>query len=331
VKILISGAGGFLGQALVPVLLERGHAVRAMLRSKSAPPPTWAAKVETFYADLSADQLDDAFAGIDAVIHLAGATDKSDSLSTVKSTERLFETMALSGVKRLVHVSSIAVYDWTLARDVVDEDTPLRSDLDDIGEYARSKVLQEALVQSHSERHRWDVTVLRPGFIWGSGRPKIAGMGRQWARFYILFGPFTKLPLCHVSNCADLIATVVNAREVSDRIFNINDDTDVAVWRYVYEHMNRTRRFGIVIPVPYNLGLHIAKLSSFVATRFFSGRRLPSLLVPRRFEAQFKPLRFSRLKAKRVLHWHAPNDFQACLNLTYPGAQPCGKTQDQRA
>ena len=45
--------------------------------------------------------------------------------------------------------------------------------------------------------------------------------------------------------------------------------------------------------------------------------KLPSLLVPRRFEAQFKPVRFSTRKLKTKLAWTPPLDFDRCLDLTY--------------
>ena len=49
-KILVTGGTGFLGTHLVPMLLEAGHSVRCIGRTK--PPAAWAGKVEFIQADL---------------------------------------------------------------------------------------------------------------------------------------------------------------------------------------------------------------------------------------------------------------------------------------
>ena len=72
-KVLVTGAGGFLGRHVVDRLLERGHRVRAVIRAGSALADI-KYEVELFSADLrSHDNLVAAFDGIDAVLHLAAA------------------------------------------------------------------------------------------------------------------------------------------------------------------------------------------------------------------------------------------------------------------
>src|SRR5690348_1110877 len=106
-KVLVSGGGGFLGRAVVACLLERGHAVRAIVRPSSQKPP-WPDTVEVFRADLRVEEdLAPAFDGVDAVLHLAAATSGNEDTqfsSTVVATERFLEAMSKSTVKRLVHV-----------------------------------------------------------------------------------------------------------------------------------------------------------------------------------------------------------------------------------
>ena len=115
-KVLVSGAAGFLGHYVVARLIERGHNVRAIIRP-SSPNPSWTGEVEIFRADLRAsDKLVTAFDGVDAVLHLAAPTSGDEDLqfvSTVVGTERFLEAMSKSSVRRLVHVSSLVVYDWS--------------------------------------------------------------------------------------------------------------------------------------------------------------------------------------------------------------------------
>src|SRR5450759_2258860 len=109
-RVLVSGAGGFLGRYVVDRLLERGHNVRAIIRPASAV-PEWRSEVDIFHADLrNSDKLESVFDGIDAVLHVAAATSGNEDVqcsSSVVGRERFLYAMAKSAVKRLVHVSSL--------------------------------------------------------------------------------------------------------------------------------------------------------------------------------------------------------------------------------
>jgi nucleoside-diphosphate-sugar epimerase len=317
-KILVSGAAGFLGQHLIPALLSSGHSVRAVIRSRSSKPPPWIDQVEPVYADLVEDRLDHAFDEIDVTIHLAGAAAHSEK----SATQRFLSAMALSPVKRLIHVSSFAVYDWSLATDTLDENTPIITNFDDVGAYASSKVRQEQLVLDLSKANGWDTTILRPGYIWGRDHAELAGMGRRWGRFYVMFGPFMVLPLIHVANCADLIVKIAERNEIGHVAFNAIDESEIRVWRYVYENIKRTRHLGLMIPLPYWVGYMNAVLAAKLGRAMFGAKTLPSLLTPRQFEMQFKPLKFSKRRTHKVLKWYAPFDFETCLDLTYRRTTP---------
>jgi nucleoside-diphosphate-sugar epimerase len=322
-KILVTGGGGFLGRAVVDRLLERGHEVRAIVRP-SSPAPPWPDTVDIFRADLRVQEdLVSAFDGVDAVLHLAAATSGNEDLqfaSTVVATERFLDAMAKSSVKRLVHVSSLVVYDWSKARLCMDETTPLETNPYTMGGYTIAKIWQERIVSRLAKAHSWDLTIVRPGFIWGPDHTQIAGMGRQFGRFYLLFGPFTRLPLCHVDNCADFLVTAVENPAASGEIFNAIDSDDVRVWRYVREYARRTRQRGLLLPVPYRVGLGIAQLAALTSRWLFGSKgKLPSLLTPRRFESQFKPIRFSNQRMKKKLNWAPRLSFDECLKGSFDG------------
>lgn len=271
-KVLVSGAGGFLGRSVVDRLLQRGHSVRAIVRPASSR-PSWPDEVEVFRADLRVQEdLEQTFVGIDAVLHLAAATSGNEDTqfaSTVVATERFLAAMSKSAVRRLVHVSSLVVYDWSKAKGCMDESTPLEDSPYDMGGYTIAKVWQERVVSRFARMHSWDLTIVRPGFIWGDGHEKIAGMGRQFGRIFVLFGPFTRLPLCHVSNCADCLTTAMENPAASGEIFNIIDGDDVRVRRYVREYAHRTGQRGFLLPVPYRVGLAVAQLAAFTSRNLF--------------------------------------------------------------
>jgi UDP-glucose 4-epimerase len=324
--VLVSGAGGFLGRHVVDRLLQRGHEVRAIIRP-AATEPVWTRNVEIFRADLRVhDALVTAFLNVDAVIHLAAATSGSEEMqftTSVIATERFLEGMAQSSVRRLIHVSSLVVYDWLAAKNMMNEETPLLTNIYDMGAYTVAKVWQERIVKRAAKSHSWDLTIMRPGFVWGPEHAEIAGMGRRFGRAYLLFGPLTRLPLTHVANCADCLALATECPKAIGETFNVIDGDDVRVWRYVREFMRRGGGpRGVLLPVPYLIGFGLARVAALVSRMIFGKKgKLPSLLVPRRFEAQFKPIRFSSKKIRERLGWAPPLSFDRCLASTYGSRQ----------
>jgi UDP-glucose 4-epimerase len=294
--------------------------VRAVVRPASSDPGF--KDVEVVRADLRVrPDLRGLFEGVDAVVHLAAAVEGDEDTqfaSTVVGTERLLDAMAHSPVRRLVLASSLVVYDWQQARGTMDEQTPLARDVYRMGAYDIAKHWQERVVVRMTATHGFELTVLRPGFIWGRGRAEIAGMGRIFGRAYLMIGPATRLPLTHVDNCADCVAAATENADGIGQVFNVVDGDDVRVWRYAREHARRSGRRGFPVPVPYVAGLGLALLAAATSRVLFGGKgKLPSLLTPRRFQAQFKPLRYSTRRLREVLGWRPPLSFEQCLARTY--------------
>ena len=321
-RILVTGAGGFLGHRVVNRLIEAGHTVRAIVRP-GGNRPEWGAAVELYRADLRVHKnLDSAFEGIDAVFHLAAATSGNEDLqfaSTVVATERFLQAMARSGVRRLIHVSSFVVYDWSAAKNVMDENTPLlNSGIYDMGGYTIAKIWQERIVSRFAKAQSWNLTIMRPGFIRaGAHRNRRHGPPHR-SILSDVWSDDAASTDSHVDNCADcLVAALGNPAAIGES-FNLIDGDNIRVWRYVHEYARHSGRHGMTVPLPYMLGLGIARLASMTSCWLFGEKgRLPSLLVPRRFESQFKPLRFSSHKLRKVLNWVPPQSFEKCLGLSF--------------
>lgn len=187
-----------------------------------------------------------------------------------------------------------------------------------MGGYVTAKAWQERLVREAAARQGFPVTFLRPGFIWGPGQGLIAGMGRRMGRLHFMFGPSTELPLCHVENCADAIVRLVNVRAETEAVFNVVDTDVVSVRQYCKSYYKNKEKRPLLIPVPYLAGLGIAHLAQAVSKLFFGPRgKLPSLLIPRRFEAQFKPLTFSNAKIRQATGWTPPLDFATAAHVAF--------------
>ena len=118
-----------------------------------------------------------------------------------------------------------------------------------------------------SREHGWDLTVLRPGFIWGRDHEYLAGLGQKVGRWYLVFGPSTRLPLTHVENCADCFAEAVEDPRAVGETFNVVDGHDISSWRYLGEYLRRSGARGHRIPVPYAAALSGALLADWINRR----------------------------------------------------------------
>ena len=169
------------------------------------------------------------------------------------------------------------------------------------------------------------------GSIWGREHAYLYGLGQQLGSVHLVFGPNARLPLTHVENCADLFATCVDAPAASGRTYNVVDGDEVRIWRYLGDHLRLSRQAGLRIPIPYALGFGTARLAQATSRWIFRGKgKLPGVLVPCRFQARFKPLRFPSERARRELGWRPPFSYQACLERTYGPPPPAPAPRPER-
>jgi 2-alkyl-3-oxoalkanoate reductase len=321
-RALVTGANGFLGRHVVGALLDRGIEVRAMVRPAARLEALgWPPTVEIFRADLrTSRELQRAFEGVDVLLHLAAVVSGAEDAQfagTVVGTERLLEAMSASTCRRLVLCSSFSVYNYSVAGRVLNEDTPLHQvpDVYACDGYTISKWWQERVTRRYAEKYSWDLTVLRPGFIWGRDHSYVVAMGQQLGRHFLVIGPRTRIPMTHVENCADIFALAAEGSRARGQTINVVDGPGERIWNYLSDHMSGTGQRGLRIPVPYWLALNIVRIA--YATVFRRATKVPSILVPQRFESRLKPLRFENRRLLETLGWKAPLDYERCLARTY--------------
>jgi dihydroflavonol-4-reductase len=162
-KILITGATGFIGTRLCERLsLHYKVPYRALVRTFAKATRIARLNAEMAGGDLmNAAAVREALKGCDAVVHLAHADDKL----AVKETGTLLQVCQESGVKRFVHVSSMAVHGPGPGPETAHEETAR------IGRYGESyfdsKAEVEELVQSVTRRHGPATVILRPTIVYG--------------------------------------------------------------------------------------------------------------------------------------------------------------------
>jgi len=324
VKILVTGANGFLGRATVRAFLAGGHDVRALVRPATDVAGLWPDGVEVVRADLRAGgNLEAAIAGTDAVVHIAAGTsgDEADMFAaTVVGTERLLAAMAKTTTRRLLLAGSFTVYDWDSIPSLLTESSPLTTDLDGRGGYTAAKLWQERVARRMSAEHGVQLTVLRPGVIWGPGNEYPPGIAQPLGPVHVVFGRAACLPLTYVENCAEAFVDCAEHDATIGETINVVDGAGTPTAPFIRAYLRRSGRGGTVVEVPYGAAAAAVRLVWGTSRRVF-GRpgHLPSIFVPARFVARFKPLDYSDAKLRALAGWAPRYTIAEALDRTYSG------------
>src|SRR3954463_2012679 len=257
-RALVTGANGFLGRHVVNALRAGGIEVGAMVRPATHVEALgWPSCVEVFRADLrTSRELVRAFEGVDVLLHLAAVVSGGEDAQfagTVVGTERLLDAMAASACRRLVLCSSFSVYDYSSVYRTLDEDSPLHRapNVYTRDGYTIAKSWQERVTRCFAEKHGWDLTVLRPGFIWGRDHGYLAALGQQFGRHHLVIGPQTGIPMTHVENCADVFALAAVDPRARGQTLNVVDGPGEPIWAYLSDYMRGSGEPGWRLPIPY--------------------------------------------------------------------------------
>jgi nucleoside-diphosphate-sugar epimerase len=174
VRVLLTGATGFVGSQVLEQLLDGGDEVRVLALPGTEESLRHRNRVEVFAGSLSDPAvLDQAMRGVEVVYHLAAihlsalraiADPKDLRVVNVEGTGRLLQACAASAVRRIVFTSSVAVYNaapWPFMWPI-HETHPLRTTGEDnLRSYAFSKVEAEDLIRRAHQEHGIESIVLR--------------------------------------------------------------------------------------------------------------------------------------------------------------------------
>ena len=230
--------------------------------------------------------------------------------------------MSASACRRLVLCSTFSVYDYNFDPRVLDEGAPLHKlpELYNRDGYTIAKWWQERVTRRLAEKHGWDLTVLRPGFIWGRDHGYLAALGQRFGRHHLVIGPLTRMPMTHVENCADVFALAAADPRARGQTLNVVDGPGERIWSYLSDYMRYSGQPGWRVPVPYWLAISAVRLA--FATVFRRATKVPSILIPNRLDSRLKPLHFENRKLRETLGWTPPLDYRQCLARTYGPPAP---------
>jgi UDP-glucose 4-epimerase len=305
VKVLVTGAAGFVGTALISRLVASGkHSLRAVVRNESSATP---ANIERYVGDVAphSDWLP-AVSGVDVVVHLAARVHvmrdaASDPLAeyrrvNTEGTLRLARQAAAADVRRFLFLSSVKVNGEAGA--FSESDPPAPAD-----PYGVSKrEAEEGLNQLASETGM-DVVVIRSPLAYGPG---VQANFRALIRAVALGIPLplgsveNRRSLVALDNLVDLIVTCIDHPAAANETFFVSDGEDLSTPELIRRLAHALGRPVRLFPVPPTL-LRIA--AAVLGKRDAAQRLLGSLQV-------------DISKARRLLGWTPPMSVDEGLTRT---------------
>lgn len=303
-RVLVTGANGFVGTHLCPLLAERGWEVRKAVRHARE-----ADEISIGTID-GATEWSAALEGCEAVIHLAGRAHvlregKEDPTQVfhrinVEGVENLAAQAVKANVKRFVHVSSIGVLgDETASNQPFDEEDPPKP----LSLYALSKWRGEQVLGEVTQGTAMETVVIRPPLVYGPGVK---------ANFYRLMQLATcgwPVPLKSVKNLRDIIfirnltdaiALCAEHPNAANQTFVLCDGVHLSTPQLLCEIARLAGKRCILVPFPVEcLRWILKKLGKGNEIRKISG----SLQVNDR-------------KIRKVLDWTPPYSYSDGLQKT---------------
>jgi nucleoside-diphosphate-sugar epimerase len=228
VRVLVTGASGFVGQAVCRELTARGHDVLALVRRPGSEPEG----TTVVPGDLTAPaHLDRSLAehSPDCVVHLAAEIASQRDAEkvhevNVEGTRRLVEAAQSAGVKRFVFASTVVTGEANGR--VLREDEPLPVET----AYGRSKQEGERLVRESE----MEGVIVRPGHVYGPGgwfEQEFVHRLRQPGRFVVIGSGDNMWDMVHVDDVAAGIADAVE-RAPDGAVYHLADDDPLTYFEF---------------------------------------------------------------------------------------------------
>ena len=306
--ILVTGATGFVGSALVRLLLERGEPVRVLVRPGSDRQNLVGLDLEIAEGDLlKPETLKPAVAACTGLYHVAAdyrlwTRDPKKMLeANVEGSQAIIRAAADAGVERMVYTSSVATL-GIVNGGVADEETPVTY-ADMIGVYKQSKYKAEQAVQRLVSDQGAPVVIVNPSTPIGPRDIKPTPTGRMIVEAAAGRMPAyvdTGLNIAHVDDVAAGHLLAYDKGRIGERYILGGEDMELSqILAHIAHLMNRKPPR---IKIPHNAILPIAYLAE--AWTRLSGGDDPFVVVDGVKMAK-KKMYFSSDKAKQALGYQA--------------------------
>jgi 2-alkyl-3-oxoalkanoate reductase len=264
-RALVTGGGGFLGRAIVEMLLGRGEKVRIFSRQKY--PEIERLGAEGQQGDLrNLDDMMKACMGIDVVFHtaaLAGIWGDINLYTSINvyGTHNVLEACRRRGVGKLIYTSSPSVVFDMKDECGVDEKTPYPTTW--FNPYSETKACAEQAVLAANGKDGLLCCSIRPHLIWGPRDnhliPRIIERARKRKLRIIGLGQ-NKVDLTYIENAAMahlLACDAMMATRVAGEAYFISDDNPVVLWDWINALLEKLELRPVKRRIPIKLAMGI--------------------------------------------------------------------------
>lgn len=296
-SILVTGATGFIGSRLAELLsIQEKANVTGIGRNLDRIPGLHELDIELKAVDLlNIEALKEAVKGKEIIFHAAAVLDNDPEIAravNVEATEKLAKLAIEAGVRRIVHVSTVGVYDMSVS-DILDETMPLA--YDHPATYVRTKSRAERSLLDVSKNSDLEVAIVRPSMVYGPGPGVWTEMMFKNVRKgdpAFLGDGSTNFNPVYIDDVVDLLIRCAKSTKAAGEAFNAS--SDITTWK------NFMRYYGELSgKEPKGLPIWLAKLMVFA-------NKIPGVNTPvdKGFlEMATLSKRFSIEKAGRMLGW----------------------------
>jgi len=236
-RVLVTGANGFVGSTLCRKLVERGDEVRGLVRKTSDLSLLEGVEIERFVGSLDdLSSLEKSTEGVELVYHVASAVTDWGTLKffrkvIVDGTQKMLEASIRTGVRRFIYVSSVAVHSFIGKQDMTENAPRVPTPFP----YCQAKREAEDVVSEYHSFRGLEIVIVRPGDIYGPGDRvsllKMAKMLEEGRMAYIgggkKLGAFT-----YVENLADGLILAGMTKKASGETYVITDGIKMTWWEY---------------------------------------------------------------------------------------------------
>jgi UDP-glucose 4-epimerase len=265
-RVLVTGAAGFVGRAVCASLAERGLQVTAAVRDAAAVGSLPGADVVLGIGDMTSASVDwsAALAQVEVVVHLAARVhvmnDRAADLdavyrrANVDATTRLARAAIDTGARRLVYVSSVkAVAERSAGTALRETDRAAPEDA-----YGRSKRDAEQALAALGVEQGFETVIIRPPLVYGPGVrgnfPRLMSLVRLSTRVPLPLGDARGLrSFVFVRNLADAIACAATHADAVGQTFYVRDGEDLTTAELIRRLGAAVDRHPRLLPVPAGL------------------------------------------------------------------------------
>ena len=268
-KVLVTGATGFLGGALTTALIRERQEVRILARKTSILDKLTNLPIDIRFGCLEDKaSLGSVLEGIEYVYHCAALSSDWGSWddfykSNVQGVKNLLEAAQEAGsVQRFIHISTSDVYGYPIH--VVDESHPIK----EIGlPYNRTKVLGEKAVWDFYKKMGLPITVIRPVTLYG---PRSLSIVVEFAavllkkQMVLIDGGHIPAGLLYIDNAVEGILQAALSPKTIGQAYNLRDESN-ETWHQFISALAKGIDVGFPrMTIPSNLALGIAYISEII-------------------------------------------------------------------